>query len=199
MRGMQDHPRRSQGAILGCFTICLRGTGNAHERAYSFVEYSSVALFGGASVIFATGDREPVHWRTVPAGYKEGDDVKKLFRILIADDHEAVRRGLKAALTGAGWVVCGEATDGLEAIEKAAELKPDLIVLDVTMPNLGGLDAAREILKSGNGVKIVVFTMHESRQIREETAAIGAHALAVKSAPLSALLTTIDSLLLGAQ
>ncbi len=65
------------------------------------------------------------------------------------------------------------------------------------MPNLGGLDAAREILRDGDHAKILIFTMHESRQIREETAALGVHALAVKSAPLSTLLATIDSLLIG--
>lgn len=124
------------------------------------------------------------------------EEKKKAFRILIADDHEAVRRGLRSALLGAGWHVCGEATDGREAISKVAELKPDLVILDVSMPNLGGLDAAREILKSPNGTKVLVFTMHESRQIREETAAIGVHALAAKSAPLSTLLATIDSLLI---
>lgn len=122
---------------------------------------------------------------------------KKAFRILIADDHEAVRRGLRSALLGAGWLVCGEAVDGRDAIRKTADLNPDLVILDVSMPNLGGLDAAREILKSPNGTKILVFTMHESRQIREETAAIGVHGLAVKSAPLSTLLATIDSLLIG--
>ncbi len=125
------------------------------------------------------------------------EEKKKAFRILIADDHEAVRRGLRSALRGAGWHVCGEATDGREAISKVAELKPDLVILDVSMPNLGGLGAAREILKSPNGTKVLVFTMHESRQIREETAAIGVHALAVKSAPLSTLLATIDSLLIA--
>lgn len=153
--------------------------------------------FGPDPFSFTSGAREPAHWRTVPAGYQEGDDIKKSFRILIADDHEAVRRGLKAALIGAGWTVCGEATDGREAIDKSAELKPDLVILDVTMPNLGGLDAAKEILRNGYSSKIIVFTMHESRQIREEMASIGVHALAVKSAPLSTLLATIDSLLIG--
>jgi DNA-binding NarL/FixJ family response regulator len=144
---------------------------------------------GGAATRWA-----PMH---ASSGGPEAESKKKAFRILIADDHEAVRRGLRAALIGAGWVVCGEATDGRDAIRKTAELKPDLLILDVSMPTLGGLDAAREILKSRNGTKILVFTMHESRQIREETAAIGIHALAVKSAPLSTLLATIDSLLIG--
>jgi DNA-binding NarL/FixJ family response regulator len=116
-------------------------------------------------------------------------------RILIADDHEAVRQGLRSVLVGAGWTVCGEAVDGVDAIEKTGALKPDLVILDLSMPRLGGLEAARQILKTSTGTKILVFTMHESKQIRDETAAIGVHGLAVKSAPLSTLLATIDSLL----
>jgi len=69
------------------------------------------------------------------------------FRILIADDHEIVRRGIRALLENhPGWEVCGEAMDGRDAIEKAAALRPDLALLDVGMPNLNGLDAARQIL-----------------------------------------------------
>lgn len=181
---------------MTCLALYPPGIGEATE---SFVRRPPAEWFDNESMIFTSGGQQPVRWRAVSTGQKEGDDIRKLYRILIADDHEAVRRGLKTALMGAGWVVCGEATDGREAIEKAAELKPDLVILDVTMPSVGGLDAAKEILRSGNGVKVVVFTMHESRQIREETAAIGVHALAVKSAPLSALLTTIDSLLTGTQ
>lgn len=127
----------------------------------------------------------------------KGGDRRKSFRILIADDHEAVRRGLRSALSGAEWQICGEAVDGRDAIQKTMELKPDLVILDVSMPNVGGLEAAREILKSSKQTKILIFTMHESKQIREETAAIGVHAMAVKSAPLSTLLATIDSLLRG--
>lgn len=125
----------------------------------------------------------------------EGVRDKKSSRILIVDDHEAVRQGLRSVLAGAGWIVCGEALDGLDAIEKTSQLKPDLVILDLSMPRLGGLDAAREILRASTATKILVFTMHESRQMRDETAAIGAHGIAVKSAPLSTLLATIDSLL----
>lgn len=155
-----------------------------------------VEAFNDGSVIFSDNGPQTARWQSAQAGHTQSETVKKNFRILIADDHEAVRRGLKSALAGAGWVVCGEAVDGKEAIQKAKDLKPDLIILDVTMPNLGGLDAAREILKNRGGAKILIFTMHESRQIREETAALGVHALAVKSAPLSTLLATIDSLLI---
>jgi CheY-like chemotaxis protein len=126
-----------------------------------------------------------------------GADVSRSrqFRILIVDDHEALRRGLKSAVTGAGWQVCGEAANGKEAIDKTLSLQPDLVILDLSMPVMGGFDAAREIRRSAPKVKLVVFTMHESQQVREETTRIGVHALAVKSAPLTNLLDTIRQVL----
>lgn len=128
-----------------------------------------------------------------------GDDARlptqKRFRILIADDHEAVRRGLRSAVVSAGWDLCGEAVHGKDALEKVKELNPDLIILDLSMPVMNGLDAAREIRKQAPNVKIVGFTMHESQQVREQTSLIGFHALAAKSAPLGNLLATVKSLL----
>ncbi len=116
-------------------------------------------------------------------------------KILIADDHEAVRRGLSSLLQDAGWQVVGEATDGREAIKKTEQLKPDLVILDITMPVMGGFDAAREILKSNAAVKILIFTMHESEQIKNEVARVGAHGYVTKSAPLEQLLSSVKSVL----
>ena len=71
-------------------------------------------------------------------------------RILIADDHEVVRQGVRAVLEGqAGWVVCGEASSGREAVAKAIDLRPDIVVLDVSMPELNGLEATRQIRRAG--------------------------------------------------
>jgi CheY-like chemotaxis protein len=149
--------------------------------------------FGGTAALSLDGPRSSV--QSVQSVFDvTRDRVKREHRILIADDHEAVRRGLRSALVGAGWQVCGEAVNGQEAIQKTMELKPDLIILDVSMPNVGGLEAAREIIKCAPQTKILVFTMHESKQIREETNNIGVHGMAVKSAPLSTLLATIDSI-----
>jgi len=120
---------------------------------------------------------------------------RKRFKILIADDHEAVRRGLRSAVVAAGWELCGEAVHGQDAVEKVQSLRPDLIILDLSMPVMNGLDAAREIRKKAPGVKIVGFTMHESVQVREQTTMIGFHALAAKSAPLGNLLATVRSIL----
>jgi CheY-like chemotaxis protein len=129
------------------------------------------------------------------AAVRRAESAKKTYRILIADDHEALRRGLRSALLGAGWEVCGEAADGKQAVEKTRELKPDLVLLDLSMPVMSGHEAAREILRNNPGVKIVVFTMHESQQVRDALTKIGVHALAVKSAPLSLLLDTIQNVL----
>jgi CheY-like chemotaxis protein len=120
---------------------------------------------------------------------------RKRFKILIADDHEAVRRGLRSAVAGAGWELCGEAVHGQDAVDKVQALHPDLIILDLSMPVMNGLDAAREIRKKSPDVKIVGFTMHESVQVREQTTMIGFHALAAKSAPLGNLLATVRTIL----
>lgn len=120
---------------------------------------------------------------------------KKSARILIADDHEAIRRGLRSALAAAGWEVCADVMNGKDAVEKTAELKPDLIILDISMPIMGGLDAARLIRTADPNAKIVVFTMHESQQIKDEIARIGIQAHAVKSAPMKQLLETIKRVL----
>ena len=129
------------------------------------------------------------------SGDTVASDREKPARVLIVDDHEAVRRGLRSALLGAGWQVCGEALNGREAIAKATELQPDLVILDVSMPVMGGLEAAPQILRSVPEIKVVAFTMHESQQIRDEMASLGVHGLAVKSAPLGSLLETIRNVL----
>src|ERR1700677_2304418 len=120
---------------------------------------------------------------------------KKPMRILIADDHEAVRRGLRAALSAAGWEVCADVINGKEAVAKATELKPDLIILDISLPVMGGLDAARLIRAADPSAKIVILSMLESQQKKTEIARIGVQAHAVKSAPMKQLLDTIKTVL----
>jgi len=103
-------------------------------------------------------------------------------RILVADDHEVVRRGLRALLESRpGWEVCGEATTGREAVEKARELKPDLVVLDITMPELNGLEATRQILKALPRTEVLVLTIHESEQVVHEVLEAGARGYVLKS------------------
>src|SRR5260370_32901049 len=88
------------------------------------------------------------------------------FRILVADDHPIFRFGLRSFLgSHESWEVCGEAADGKEAIEKCRQLKPDLLILDICMPRLNGVDAARQILKDNPAPRILVLTSGESEQV----------------------------------
>src|ERR1700676_472367 len=107
--------------------------------------------------------------------------MKKL-RILIADDHGLVRRGARPVLHSQhGWKVVGEAENGREAVEKAIELKPDVAVVDLGMPELDGIEAVRQIRKAVPDTKVLVLTMHESDQMVRRALDAGAHGYLLKS------------------
>ncbi len=116
-------------------------------------------------------------------------------RILVADDHEIVRQGIRALLQAhPGWEVCAEASDGREAVEKAAELKPDIAVVDIGMPNLNGLNATRQILQQDPQAKVLILTMHESEQVLREVLDVGARGYLLKSDAGRDLVTAIETL-----
>jgi two-component system, NarL family, nitrate/nitrite response regulator NarL len=117
-------------------------------------------------------------------------------RILIADDHEAVRKGVCAILSSRADVeVCGEAENGKETVEKASALRPDLIILDITMPVLSGFEAAREIRKTMPKVPILILSMHESTQLIGEAKKIGVQGYVTKTQVGSTLLDAVDKLM----
>lgn len=121
-------------------------------------------------------------------------------RILIADDHEVMRKGLKSILAmRTDWQVCGEASSGLEAIEKSLRLDPDVVLMDVSMPQMDGLEAVRGILKSRPDQKIVMYTMHESDIFTCAAMKAGAQAAIAKSDSAEELFHAIDSVLQGQQ
>ena len=116
-------------------------------------------------------------------------------RILIADDHEVVRRGLHSLLEGqAGWQVVGEAITGREAVDRVAQLKPDVVVMDISMPEMNGLEATRQILKSLPKTEILILTMHESEQVVREVLEAGARGYVLKSDAGRSLVAAVDSL-----
>jgi DNA-binding NarL/FixJ family response regulator len=117
-------------------------------------------------------------------------------RMLIADDHEIVRQGLRSLVESrAGWQVCGEAVDGWDAVHKARELKPDVIALDIGMPNLNGLEAAREILRENPKARILFLTIYDTEQAVKSAVQIGAKGLILKSDAARELLVAVEAIL----
>lgn len=117
------------------------------------------------------------------------------FRIFIADDHEVVRKGLISLLQSQpDWEVCGEAGDGREAVEKASELKPDAVILDIGMPSLNGLEATRQILKNDSGARILILTLHDSDSVVREVLNAGARGFLLKSDAARDLVAAVEAL-----
>jgi CheY-like chemotaxis protein len=117
-------------------------------------------------------------------------------QILVVDDHEVVRKGICRLIEAhEGWQVCGEAANGEQAIEKALELRPDVVLMDISMPVMGGLEATRQIRKMFPAIKIVIISLHESQQIMAEARNAGADAYVLKSDPSGELERTISGLL----
>jgi DNA-binding NarL/FixJ family response regulator len=116
-------------------------------------------------------------------------------RILIADDHEVVRRGLCTLLqTQEGWEVCGEAKDGREAVEKAKQVRPDVVILDVGMPNLNGLAATRQLIQQNPQQKVIVLTITDSDQVIREALDAGARGFVLKSDAARDLISAVEAL-----
>jgi len=116
-------------------------------------------------------------------------------RILVADDHEIVRRGLVALLkTRAGWEVCGEAHDGREAVEKTKELKPDIVILDIGMPNLNGLEAARQMLHHNPQTKVLILTVTDADELVRAVLDAGARGFVLKSDATRDLISAVEAL-----
>jgi DNA-binding NarL/FixJ family response regulator len=115
-------------------------------------------------------------------------------RILLVDDHPIVRQGLKTILEGhSGWEVIGEASDGAEAVEKAGRLQPDVIVLDVTMPTMNGLEACRLLRKMVPQLEILFVTQHDSPHMMREALEAGARGYVVKSNAARDLLEAVEA------
>lgn len=116
-------------------------------------------------------------------------------RILLADDHEIVRDGVRALLQRQpGWEICGEASTGREAVEKAKELKPDIVIVDIGMPELNGLDATRQIKRLLPGTEVLIFTSNETEAVVRGVFQAGARAYLLKVEASRHLIPAIEML-----
>jgi len=119
-------------------------------------------------------------------------------RILIADDHEVVRHGVRELLSAhPGWETCCEASSGRDVVEMAQEERPDVAILDLSMPGLNGIEATRQILKTSPETRIIIFTMHETEDLVREVFRAGAHGYVLKSDAGTHLVAAITAVLEG--
>jgi len=119
----------------------------------------------------------------------------KKIRVLLADDHELVRKGIRGLLnTKRKWRVVGEASDGPEAVEKARRLKPDIVILDIDMPKLNGLEATPLIREAAPHAKVVILTLHESGEMVHRALEAGARGLVLKSDLAERLITALTEI-----
>lgn len=115
-------------------------------------------------------------------------------RIVIADDHEMMRRGVRDLLEAKGWEVCGEAGNGRQAVELALKHRPEIAVLDLTMPECNGLEATRQIRKALPETEVLIFTMHESEQLVRDVLQAGARGYVLKSDAARHLVAAVETL-----
>jgi len=119
----------------------------------------------------------------------------KNLRILIADDHDLMRRGVRTLLEAhTGWEICAEAPTGREAVAKAEELKPDIVILDISMPDLNGLEAARRIRSASPNTEILILSVHYSDQLIRELLEAGVRGYIIKSDSDRDLIIAVETL-----
>jgi DNA-binding NarL/FixJ family response regulator len=116
-------------------------------------------------------------------------------RVMLADDHAVVRRGLRTLIEGVpGWEVCAEAADGNETVKLAAEVKPDVLIMDLSMPGLGGVDATIQIRKILPQIEVLILTMHESDRLAGQALRAGARGYLLKGESEDKLMEALDAL-----
>ena len=121
-----------------------------------------------------------------------------MVRILVVDDHEPVRRSIQTLLGARkGWLVCGEAADGQQAVKEAKSLRPDLIIMDVSMPKLNGLEATRIIRREVWESRILIISQNDPAIVRRQALEVSAHGFIEKSSIQRDLIAAVECILSG--
>jgi DNA-binding NarL/FixJ family response regulator len=119
-------------------------------------------------------------------------------RILIVDDHDVVREGVRSILKKrSDWEIAGEAASGMEALTQIEAVRPDVVILDITMPRMSGLDVARKIAQVAPRTRVLMFTMHDSETVEQTVRETGAHGLVLKLHAARDLVKAVDAVVGG--
>lgn len=206
-KGMKMEKANARGGALAPLGVGIQGMRQRIRQLSGRLDI--VSRLGKGTVVTATLPikelRLPTDEATASAdveAYEKPNGKKSIvpLRILVADDHEMLRRGVRSMLENeADLQICGEATDGIDAIEKTLKLKPDLVILDVNMPALNGLAVVRQILRAQPETKILIFTVHDSEQTAQESFHAGAHGFLSKGQAGRDLIAAVRSVLQGRQ
>lgn len=121
----------------------------------------------------------------------------KKMMVLLVEDHAIVRQGLRRLLEERGLVVAGEASDGRQAVKMARELDPDIVIMDITLPRLGGIEATRKIRRTNPGTKVIMLTIHDEESFIYKSLDAGANGYMVKDKATDDLLDAIDTVMRG--
>jgi DNA-binding NarL/FixJ family response regulator len=118
-----------------------------------------------------------------------------MMRVMLADNHLVIRRGLRALLqTNSNFQICGEASNGCEAVDLAIQKKPDVVVINVNLPGLNGIEATRQIRREAPGTEVLIFTSENNRDLMREALCAGALGYLLQSAPDEQIITAIETL-----
>ena len=204
-KGMKVEKTKERGGAVAPLGVGIQGMRQRLRQLSGHLEI--VSRPGKGTVVTAAlpirelslaADEEGVTPRIAATEKARGE--KPTARILVADDHEMLRRGVRSMLENEPDLeICGEATDGIDAVEKTLKLKPDLVILDVNMPALNGLAVIRQILRAKPETKVLIFTVHDSEQTAQESFHAGAHGFLSKGKAGRDLIAAVKSVLQGQQ
>ena len=139
---------------------------------------------------------EPVHRR--PGTMREDQEpMRRSIRLLLADDHRMLREGLRKSLDELGFSIVGEARNGAEAVDLAAAVQPDVVLMDVTMPELDGVEATRQLKSRLPNTFVIMLTMHADQDVLAEAIRAGANGYLVKDCSTDEIASAIDSVVVG--
>jgi len=127
----------------------------------------------------------------------EQASMRRAIRLLLADDHRMLREGLRRSMDELGFTIVGEARNGVEAVDLAAAVQPDVVLMDVTMPELDGVEATRQLKARLPGTYVIMLTMHADQDVLAEAIRAGANGYLVKDCSVDEIAQAIDAVVIG--